>query len=194
MEYPLHFTFKLISIARQISAVDARGGLVFYVKQKAFKLKEAVTVFADQEQTRPLYTIKADRVIDWSARYNFTDAAGNYLGSVKRKGMRSLWRAHYDVFDGEQIVLTITEESAWTKFLDALVGEIPVVGMFTGYMFHPAYLIKRTNGAVVMRAEKQPAFFEGKFDVNKHADLDEREEVRALLSIIMMVLLERRRG
>lgn len=194
MEYPLQLSFKLIAIARQITARDARDQLVFYVKQKAFKLKEAVTVFADQEQTRPLYTIKADRVIDWSARYDFADAAGNYLGSIKRKGMRSLWRAHYDVFDGEQIVLTITEESAWTKFLDALVGEIPVVGMFTGYMFHPAYLVKRTNGAVVIRAEKKPAFFEGKFDITKHGDLDPREETRALLSIIMMILLERRRG
>jgi hypothetical protein len=194
MEYPLQISFKILAIARQLSVTDARGQLAFYVKQKAFKLKEAVTVFADLEQTRPLYTIKADRVIDWSARYNFADATGNYLGSVKRKGMRSLWRAHYDVFDGEQIVLTINEENAWTKFLDALVGEIPVVGMFTGYMFHPAYLVKRTNGAVVMRAEKRPAFFEGKFDITRHADLDPREETRALLSLLMMTLLERRRG
>lgn len=194
MEYPLQISFKIIAIARQLSVRDAHGQLVFYVRQKAFKLKEAVRVFADQEQTRLLYSINADRVIDWSARYNFTDAAGNYLGSVKRQGMRSLWRAHYDVFDGEQIVLTITEESPWTKFLDGVVGEIPVVGMFTGYMFHPAYLVKRTNGAIVMRAEKRPAFFEGKFDITRHGDLDPREETRALLALMMMTLLERRRG
>jgi len=194
MEYPLQLSFKLLAIARQISVTDARGQLALYVKQKAFKLKEAVTVFADAAQTRALYTIQADRILDISARYNFADAAGNYLGSIKRQGMRSIWKAHYDVFDGDRLELTITEESAWTKVLDALLGEIPVVGMFTGYLFHPAYLLKRTNGAIVLRLEKRPALFEGKFTVTKHGDLSEREEIRALLAIITTVLLERGRG
>lgn len=194
MEYPLQLSFKLLAIARQVSVTDAGGRLVLYVKQKAFKLKETVTVFADAGQTTPLYTIKADRVLDLSARYNFADAAGNYLGSVKRRGMRSIWKAHYDVLDGEQLQMTITEESAWTKVLDSLVGELPVVGMFTGYFFHPAYLVKRTNGAVVMRLEKRPAFFEGRFLVTRHGDLDEREETRAVLALITTVLLERGRG
>ena len=194
MEYPLQLSFKLLAIARQISVTDARGQLALYVKQKAFKLKEAVTVFADAAQTRALYTIQADRILDISARYNFADAAGNYRGSIKRQGMRSIWKAHYDVFDGDRLELTITEESAWTKVLDALLGEIPVVGMFTGYLFHPAYLLKRTNGAIVLRLEKRPALFEGKFTVTKHGDLSEREEIRALLAIITTVLLERGRG
>lgn len=194
MQYPLQLSFKLLAIARQVSVTDATGRLVLYVKQKAFKLKEAVTIFADAEQTRPLYSIKADRIIDISARYNLADAAGNYLGSVKRHGMRSIWKAHYDVLDGEQLLATITEESAWTKVLDALVGELPVVGMFTGYLFHPAYLVKRTNGAVVMRLEKRPAFFEGRFEITRHGDLDEREETRTILALITTVLLERGRG
>jgi hypothetical protein len=194
VEYPLQLSFKLLAIARQVSVTDARGQLVLYVKQKAFKLKETVTVFADAARTRPLYTIKADRVLDISARYNFADAAGSYLGSVKRRGMRSIWKAHYDVLDGEQLQMTITEESAWTKVLDSLVGELPVVGMFTGYFFHPAYLVKRTNGAVVMRLEKRPAFFEGRFEVTRHGDLDEREETRTILALITTVLLERGRG
>lgn len=194
MNYPLQLTFKLLAIARQISVRDANQNLIFYVKQKAFKLKESITVFADAEQTRPVYTINADRVIDIRARYNFADAAGNYLGSVKRQGMRSIWKARYDVLDGERPEFTITEESAWTKVLDSLVGEIPVVGMFTGYLFHPAYLVKRADGALVMRLEKQPAFFEGKFQITRHSEMSEREETRALLSLVMTVLLERSRG
>ena len=73
MKYPLNLSFKLLAIAQQITGTDAAGQVVFYVKQKAFKLKEAVTVFADVEQTKPMYTIKADRVIDFSARYDFND-------------------------------------------------------------------------------------------------------------------------
>ena len=61
MNFPLELRFKILAIASQIAVRDASGNLLCYVKQKAFKLKEAVTVFGDEEQTRPLYTIKADR-------------------------------------------------------------------------------------------------------------------------------------
>ncbi len=195
MEYPLQLSFKLLALARQISVRDARGELVFYVKQKALKLKESVTVFGDEGQTLPLYTMKADRVLDFSARYNFADTAGNLLGSVRRRGMRSIWKAHYEVCDAsDNLDLSIGEENAWTKVFDALLGEVPIVGMFTGYLFHPAYLVKRPDGTTVMRLVKQPAFFEGKFTITKHAELDQRDETRALLALLMTVLLERGRG
>ncbi len=63
MNYPLNISFKILALARQLALTDVAGNLIFYVKQKAFKLKENVTVFADREQTRQLYTIKADKVL-----------------------------------------------------------------------------------------------------------------------------------
>jgi uncharacterized protein YxjI len=194
MNYPLHMSFKVLAIARQISVTDAGGNLIFYVKQKAFKLKEAVTVFRDAAQTQPVYSINANKVLDFSARYTFTDNSGRPLGSVRRKGMKSIWKAFYEVLDGENVVMTITEESAWTKVLDSLIGELPIIGMFTGYLFHPAYLVSRQDGTVVLRLEKQPAFFEGKFIIQKQAEMNQREEELALLSLTMMILLERHRG
>lgn len=194
MNYPLQISFKLIAIAQQLTITDATGSVIFYVKQKAFKLKEAVTVFADIEQTRPLYTINADKVLDFSARYHFRDAGGNSAGSVKRQGMKSIWKARYDILDGENPVMTIAEENAWIKVWDSLLGEIPIIGMFTGYLFHPAYLVSHVNGTLLMRLEKKPAFFEGKYSIEKHVDMPPAEETRALLSLIMMILLERRRG
>jgi hypothetical protein len=194
MNYPLQVSFKILAIAQQLSITDATGNLVAYVKQKAFKLKEAVTVFADVEQTRPIYTINADKVLDFSARYHFRDVNGNPIGSVKRQGMKSLWKARYEIYDGETVVMTIAEENPWTKVFDALLGEIPIIGIFTGYLFHPAYLVTHVNGTLLMRLEKQPAFLEGKFTIEKHVDLPPAEETRALLSLIMMILLERRRG
>ena len=194
MNYPLQVSFKLLAIAQQLSITDATGNLIYYVKQKAFKLKEAVTVFADREQTRALFTINADKVLDFSARYHFTDSGGNSVGSVKRQGMKSIWKARYDILDGENAVMMIAEENPWAKVLDALLGEVPIVGMFTGYFFHPAYRVTHTNGTVLMRLVKQSAFFEGKFVIEKHVDMPPVEEARALLSLIMMILLERRRG
>ncbi|MBA2502120.1 MAG: hypothetical protein H0V27_04485 [Pyrinomonadaceae bacterium] len=196
MNYPLHVSFKILAIARQLSVTDASGNLLAYAKQKAFKLKEAVTIFADAEQTRPLYTANAEKILDFSGRYNFADArTGHSLGSVKRQGMKSLWKAHYDIFDETHNAnLTIREENAWIKVFDSLLGEVPVVGMFSGYLFHPAYLVQRADGTTIMRLEKQPAFLEGKFRIDKQAEMSQDEETRALLSLIMMILLERSRG
>jgi hypothetical protein len=194
MNYPLDLSFKLIAIASQIYVRDAGGQLVFYVKKKAFKLKEAITVCADEAQTKVLYNINADRVFDFSARYNITDARQGYLGSIKRQGMRSIWKARYDLLAGEAVSFNISEENGWVKVLDGLIGEVPVVGMFTGYLFNPSYIVTRPNGAPVMRLTKEPAFFEGKFKMEKLGEMTPPEETHVILSLLMMVLLERARG
>lgn len=194
MEYPLGLSFKILALAPQISVTDASGRLVFYVKQKAFKLKEEITVFADAQQTQPLYTINADRVLDFSAQYHFADVGGMRLGSVKREGMRSLWKAHYAIFEGEAAVMTIREENPWVKVLDGLFSGIPIVGMLSGYVFNPAFLVSRADGTVVMRLTKQPSFFESKFTIEKKDEMGKKEETRALLSLLMMILLERAKG
>jgi hypothetical protein len=196
MDFPLQLKFKTVAISPQISVTDSAGRLLFYVKQKAFKLKEAVTVFADAEQTRPLYSIAADRVLDISARYHMTESAGGgELGVLQRRGMRSLWKAHYEIHRGGGPILNIREANPWVKVLDGVLGELPVVGMFTGYLFHPAYVVSRAvDEAPVLRAVKQPAFFEGRYSIERVGDLSPNDETLAVLSILMMLLLERRRG
>ena len=45
-----------------------------------------------------------------------------------------------------------------------------------------------------MRLKKEPALFQGKFSIEKLGAVSEEEETRILLSLIMMVLLEKQRG
>lgn len=196
MNYPLQITFKVLAIAQQLSLVDATGQLVFYVKQKAFKLKEAVTVFADEAQQRPWFMINADRVIDFRANYTFTDMTGRPFGSMRRLGKKSLWKAHYEIFDGfhPHPVAIIKEENPWAKVFDGLFGEIPILGIFTGYFFHPSYLIQRPDGMPYLRLKKQSSFIGRSFSIDKLAHLDQTEELRILLAVMMTVLLERARG
>ncbi|MGB2914202.1 MAG: hypothetical protein WBB81_11665 [Pyrinomonadaceae bacterium] len=152
MNYPLNLSFKLLALASQIYVRDANGNLIGYVKQKLLKLKEDINVFADEGQTQHLFNIKADRIIDFSAKYNFTSASGQSLGSISRKGMRSIFKAHYMIFDenGNQ-TMEIHEENGWVKVVDALLGEIPLLGMFTGYFFNPSYIVSRMDGTQVAR-------------------------------------------
>ena len=195
MQYPLNLSFKIMALAPQISVTDASGQLIMYVKQKLLKLKEEVTVCADREQQTPLFRMKADRVIDFSAKYNMTDAAGTAMGSVKRQGMKSLWKSHYDISeDGEETAMTIQEENPWVKVMDGIFEGIPIIGMFAGYVFHPAYIVADNSGTPVMKLKKLPAFLEGKFEIEKLAELDPQMETRIILSLLMMLLLERSKG
>jgi hypothetical protein len=193
MNYPLQLSFKMISVGPQISVTDASGNLVMYVKQKAFKLKEAVTIFADQAQTMPIYTINADRVIDFSAAYHIADTRGQAIGAVKRQGMKSIWRAEYHISDGGGPTMIVREENPWRKVLDGVTREIPIVGMFAGYIFCPSYIVTGASDSPVMRLAKQPSFFDTSFKIDALTALDAPTEARVLTSLLMIVLLERHR-
>jgi hypothetical protein len=45
-----------------------------------------------------------------------------------------------------------------------------------------------------MRLTKQPAFFEGRFQIDQLGELTPREQLNLILSFLMLVLLERSRG
>jgi uncharacterized protein YxjI len=196
LQYPLTLSFKVLALASQATVTDASGRTVLYTKQKLFKFREHVEIFTDKSKATLLAEIKANKVIDWSARYFSTDAKGAEIGSVGRRGWRSIWRAHYEAFNpGDNTPdFSIREENAWAKVFDSFLGEIPILGLLTGFFFHPRYLASRTDGTPAMRLTKQAAFFEGRFKIEKVGELAAREELNLLLSFLMLVLLERRRG
>jgi hypothetical protein len=198
MRFPLALQFKILAVAPQIAVTDAGGAEVLYVQQKLLKLKEEIRVYRDRSKRELAYEIRADRILDFSARYSFTDAGGSVVGSVKRAGARSLWRAHYDVAgpSGEPI-LTLREENPAVKLLDGVLGEIPVVGALTGYFLHPRYaLSEATTGHTLLHVRKRRALLESRFDLTEETPgaLPAEQEVPAVLSVLMMALLERERG
>lgn len=194
LRYPLTMSFKIVTFVSQFTIRDAGGNLVAYVRQKLFKLREAVTVYADEAQSQPLYTLQADRILDWSARYHIATANGRPVGVLQRRGMKSLWKAHYEVFDGDEPAFVIRGESGWVTLVDGIFGEIPLIGLLSGYLFHPAYLVSHPGGPTLFRLEKQPAFFEGRFTLERKASVPEEDEERIVLSLVMLLLLERDRG
>ena len=193
--YPLNFQFKVTSLANDFNVKDADGNTLAYVRQKMFKLKEAISVFSNENRSELLYKINADRIIDFNASYSFTNANEEVIGSVGRKGAKSIIIKHYEIFnqDNKQ-EFVINEENPWAKVGDAVLGEIPVVGMFTGYFCNPRYAIKRADGTIVARLSKEASFMGRKFKLEKLSELNEKEGERMVLAIMMMSLLERRRG
>lgn len=194
LSYPLDARFKFFALSSTIHIRTQSGELVFCVKQKAFKLKEDIRVFADEAQTRPLFTIKADRIIDWSASYTATTDAGVPVCTVRRKGTKSLWRATYEVLVADRLVCTITEKNPWVKVWDGLIQQIPIVGILSCFFFHPVYTVLAPNGEEILAATKQPSFLEGKFGITSGVALSAELEYPAITGILITLLLERRRG
>jgi hypothetical protein len=194
MQFPIQIAFKLLALAPQMYVRDQAGQNLGYVRQKLLAFKEKVTVFTDETQATPIYTIGADRVIDFNAEYHFANAAGQRLGSAKRSGMRSLWKAHYVINIGNAPAFEVHEESAFVRLIDSVIGEIPFIGFLTGYMFNPVYLITRMDSAPALRMVKQRSFFESLFTIEKQAELNNAEQEAAMLGLMMIILLERARG
>jgi hypothetical protein len=115
---------------------------------------------------------------------------------VKRKGLASIWRSRYEIFEGSESVpiLTIQEDNPWIKIFDALLSELPLVGLFSGYFFNPTYSVHTLDGSVVMRLAKTPGFLSRHFTIKRVDEMSDRQENVAVLSMLMMILLERRRG
>lgn len=193
--YPITFRFKIGTLANDFVATDANGQTVAYVRQKMFKLKEAIMVYTNESKSTLMNKIDADRIIDFNASYSMTDADGKLIGRMGRKGMKSLWKASYNIFrDDNEPVYSIQEENPWAKVGDALLNEIPVVSIFTGYLCNPKYAVSDKEGRKVARLSKSPSFFGRAFKLDKLEDFQAGDDERIILSLMMMILLERRRG
>jgi uncharacterized protein YxjI len=195
IQFPLQLTFNIGTFSNDFVAKDINGSTIAYVREKMLKLIDEVQVFADESRTQQNYTIKANQWLDFSASYQFTDYNGLGIGSIARKGWASLWKANYEIFDEQQQKdLFVNEENPLAKVFDSLLGEVPILGMLTGYFFHPAYSVSRPDGTIVARLVKESSFFGRKFTIEKLNNFEKGEEERILLGLMMMILLERRRG
>ena len=195
MQFPLNFTFKITTISNDFRVNDATGADVAFVRRKLFKLKEEVQVFNDESRSQLNFTVKANKWLDFSASYVFYDNQERELGRIVRRGWKSLWKSSYDIYDENQKQdFSVNEENPLIKVFDGLFGDIPILGMFTGYFFNPTYLVTRPDGTAIARLSKEKSFFGRRFSVDKLAEFETGEENRLLLGLMMMILLERQRG
>lgn len=195
VNFPIKLIFNITTLANDFTAKDANGNTIAYVKQKMFKLKEAITVYENENKSKVNFTIKADKWLDFSAAYVLKNNEGTEIGKVVRKGWASLWKAEYELIDQHQkLQYKIREENGWVKVFDKLLGEIPILSILTGYLFNPSYKVTNLNDEIIVRLKKQASFFGRKFDIIKLKEIDNDDDERVILGLMMMILLERRRG
>lgn len=116
--------FKLFGGAFHI--YDPNGGVAFYSKLKAFKLKEDVRVFTGEDMGTEVLSIKARQIIDFGATYDVVDSrTAERLGALRRKGFKSLLRDEWLILDAQDAeVGRITEDSLLLALVRRLLSNL----------------------------------------------------------------------
>ncbi len=195
LQFPLHFTFKISTLSNDFIVKDFKGDAIGFVKQKLFKLVEEIKIYHEESKQNLIYTIKANRWLDFSATYVFYDSQEKEIGRVVRKGWKSLWRARYEIYDHQQqLILNIQENSGWVLLLDGLLREIPILNLLTNYLFNPSYKVMRPDGKVIIQLKKDRSFLGRHFTAEKLEEFKKDEEECGILGLMMMSILEKYRG
>lgn len=105
---------------------DPSGNVVLYCKQKAFKLKEDIRIYTGEDMATEVLTVRTDQVIDFGATYHVHDSqqGGLRVGSLKRKGLKSMLRDEWVLLDsaGQEIGSILEDSAALALLRRAMVG------------------------------------------------------------------------
>ncbi len=179
--------FKLVGAAFRVTTPDGR--LLAYSKQKAFKLREDIRVYADESQTQELLYIQADRIVDFSAAYKVTDSqTGEPLGALRRKGWSSMVRDTWELLDAEGNVRgQVIEDSTWKAIVRRTVD-------WAG-LFLPQLYLLQVDGQTVATMKQNFLGFPPKFTVDLRHDGDGLlPRPLAIAAVILLLAIEGRQA
>ncbi len=97
---------------------DERGDLAAFCRQKAFRLREDIRIYADRSQQQELMTLRARQIIDFGATYDLALPDGTRMGSFRRKGLKSSFvRDEWLVYDEQDRQIATLRETGSLAFL-----------------------------------------------------------------------------
>jgi uncharacterized protein YxjI len=98
-------------LERVFRVFTADGQLFMYVQHPVLKLREEFQVYHDEAKTKPLLLVKSKQAIAINFSYEVTDVqTGQVLGSVQKKGLKSIIRDKFILLDGAGQEIGYAEE------------------------------------------------------------------------------------
>lgn len=180
--------FKLFGAG--FSVFDEHGNPVAYTHQKAFRIREDITLYSDESKTDPMLRITTDSVLDFSGTYDVATPEGLRLGSLRRKGMKSSFvRDEWIVYDGDQNEhAMIRERGGFAPFARRFIDN---ASLFLPQRFD----VVRTSDGVQIATFRQhfnPFIF--KMGVAVHADDPTLDELVLPAAASLIAAIEGRQG
>ena len=157
---------QLIRPMVNLYRITAEGQPVAFVRQKRMAIKEDIRFFADENEARELWRIKARSLMEFGGRYDVTTPAGEKIGVLGKVFGKSLLRSTWQVLDSsEQEVAIAKERSLPIAILRRAIDAVPY-GDFIPIPFH------FTIDAVVDGADRHLGDLNRRFGVRDTYDLD----------------------
>jgi hypothetical protein len=92
---------------------DTSNRLLLFSEQKAFKLREDIRVYSDESKQNEVLAIKTQAIVDVSATYEVHDnTTGQKVGSLRRKGLKSILKDEWEILDPQGLVMGRVEEDS----------------------------------------------------------------------------------
>jgi uncharacterized protein YxjI len=167
---------------------DAAGQVVGYCKQKAFKLKEDLRVFTDEQMSSELFRMNATKVIDFGSTYEVRHPTGELMGSLRRRGLKSLVRDSWLVFDGQGQQIATLEEDSTTMALLRRAHE------FLAAILPQKFVLKRADGAPIATFRTHFNLFIYRLGVAIHTEDPALDDLMVLATGCLIAAIEGRQG
>lgn len=129
------------------------GGLSLFASMKAFKLREDIRIYTDEQKLHEVLVIKARNIIDFSSAYDVWDPVLNVkIGVLKRRGLKSLLKDEWVMMNAADQDIGIICEDSWLlailrRFVTNLIpqkfhGEIGGSSVFAFEQHFNPFLLK----------------------------------------------------
>lgn len=165
---------------------DYSGNQVLYCQPKPFRLREDVRIFDAPRNGREVMNIKSRSILDFSANYDVVDLEHDeWLGTLRRKGWRSLIRDHWEILDPQERIIATVEEDNMT---------LALLRRFLSELIPQSYDVKAADGSLLGEGVQffNPFIYRIRFHIHKgpeHGGIDPR---LMLAAAIMLSIIEGR--
>ena len=139
------------------------GELLAFAQQKRMAFKEKVTFYSDEQKTSPVFSFRAEKVMDIHGRYFVEDGEGHVVGAFRKEFKRSLINSTWKILDTQdKPLLDLRENSQWLASLRRFGSLIPYIGDFidiiVGFFRYHFVITDEATGQAVGRYQKTTLF------------------------------------
>ncbi len=121
-------------IGETVRTYDENHTLLCRADQKAFKLKEQIYFFHDEEKQQPYFSVMARNILDIAPTYDIFDTDGKRICSLRRKGITSTFvRDHWLVLNADEVQIGEIVED--TDLFGVLRRYIDFIALFVPQKF-----------------------------------------------------------
>jgi len=139
---------KVLTVGNKYWIEDPNGNLLAYTKQKLFKLKEDIRIYADESMSFELFHIKQEQIFDVWGTFAVIDTATNMkIGYVKRSLMSEIARDAWEFYD--------TNNQPIGKVYEKSLGEALVRKFIPGGGLVPETMVLEVGGQQVAEVRQQ---------------------------------------